>query len=68
MVNNDSVFNDKIYNLDKNMPLPYLTIESDGNPYPQIVEAKLEVFALQANRVGQLMADAKNNKNYISVS
>ena len=68
MVNKDSVFNDKIYDLDKNMPLPYLAIESDGNPYPQIVEAKLEIFALQANRVGQLMADAKNNKNYISVS
>ena len=58
-VNRDSVFGENIDKLDKNMPLPYLAIESDGNPYPQIVEARLEVFGLQARRVGEMMREAK---------
>ena len=58
-VNEDSVFGDDIHKLDKNMPLPYLAIESDGNPYPQIIEARLEVFALQAKRIGEMMRKAK---------
>ncbi|HOV14853.1 MAG TPA: hypothetical protein PK771_11245, partial [Spirochaetota bacterium] len=58
-VNEDSVFGDEIHNLDKNMPLPYLAIESDGNPYPQIIQARLEVFALQAKRIGEMMSKAK---------
>jgi predicted CoA-substrate-specific enzyme activase len=31
--------------------LPFLSIEADGNPYPQIVEARIESFALQAERL-----------------
>lgn len=31
--------------------LPFLAIESDGNPYPQIVEAKIEAFCLQIDRL-----------------
>jgi predicted CoA-substrate-specific enzyme activase len=31
--------------------LPFLSIESDGNPFPQIVDAKLEIFMLQAERL-----------------
>ncbi|MCK4797990.1 MAG: activase, partial [Spirochaetes bacterium] len=58
-VNRESVFGNDIDKLDKNMPLPYLAIESDGNPYPQIVEARLEVFALQARRVGEMMNEAR---------
>jgi len=54
-VNNDSVFGEDIKKLDPEMSLPYLSIESDGNPYPQIIEARLEVFALQAKRIGDLM-------------
>ncbi|MBN2515392.1 MAG: activase [Deltaproteobacteria bacterium] len=30
--------------------LPFLAIESDGNRFPQIIEAKLEAFLLQAER------------------
>lgn len=30
---------------------PYLAIETDGNPYPQMIEANLEAFILQAKRV-----------------
>ncbi len=58
-VNNDSVFGDNINKLDPEMSLPYLSIESDGNPYPQIIEARLEVFALQAKRIGEMMNKAK---------
>ena len=31
--------------------LPFLAIETDGNPFPQIIEAKLEAFCLQAGRL-----------------
>ena len=31
--------------------LPFLAIETDGNPFPQIIEARLEAFALQARRL-----------------
>jgi predicted CoA-substrate-specific enzyme activase len=34
-----------------NSPLPFLAIESDGNPFPQIIQAKLEVFLMQAARI-----------------
>lgn len=35
--------------------LPFLAIESDGNPFPQIITAKLEVFLSQAARLHQAM-------------
>ncbi len=35
--------------------IPFLTIETDGNVYPQIIEARLEAFALQAERAARLM-------------
>ncbi len=31
--------------------LPFFSIESDGNPFPQIVDARLEVFCLQVERL-----------------
>ncbi|TFH40014.1 MAG: hypothetical protein E4G96_08255 [Chrysiogenales bacterium] len=31
--------------------LPFLAIESDGNPFPQIITAKIEVFLMQALRL-----------------
>lgn len=31
--------------------LPFLSIETDGNPFPQVVEARLEAFCLQVERV-----------------
>jgi len=60
--NKESVFGDKVDTMDKEMPLPYLAIESDGNPYPQIVEARLEVIGLQAKRIGEMMNLAKKNE------
>ena len=35
--------------------LPFLAVESDGNPFPQIITAKLETFCLQARRVHEAM-------------
>lgn len=31
--------------------LPFLSLESDGNPFPQIVEARIEAFSLQVQRL-----------------
>lgn len=31
--------------------LPFLSIESDGNPFPQIIEAQIEAFCLQVERI-----------------
>jgi len=39
--------------------IPFLTLEVDGNPFPQLIESKLETFALQAARSFELM---KKNK------
>jgi len=37
--------------LSKHPALPFLSIESDGNPFPQVIEAKLEIFSMQVTRV-----------------
>ena len=36
--------------------LPLLCVETDGNPYPQLIEARLEAFCLQALRLHEAMA------------
>ncbi len=41
--------------------LPFLTIESDGNPFPQILEARIEAFCLQVERFYE-----KRNKHHRS--
>ena len=41
--------------LDKIPDIPFLAIESDGNPFPQIITAKLETFLLQAGRMHEEM-------------
>ncbi len=46
------------------MNIPFLTIESDGNVYPQVIEARMEAFALQAERIGNLMLEMRNNKKH----
>ncbi len=35
--------------------LPFLAIESDGSPFPQLINAKLEAFCLQAERLHERM-------------
>jgi predicted CoA-substrate-specific enzyme activase len=44
--------------------LPFLTIESDGNPFPQILEARIEAFCLQVER----FYDKRNRKRSIGVT
>jgi len=39
--------------------LPFLSIESDGNPFTQVTLAQFEVFCLQANRMHEKMQEAK---------
>ncbi len=40
--------------------LPFLPIESDGNPFTQVTLAQLEVFCLQANRMYERIKEAKD--------
>jgi predicted nucleotide-binding protein (sugar kinase/HSP70/actin superfamily) len=41
-------------------PLPFLSIETDGNAFPQLIEARLEAFCLQAARAHDKMMAAKS--------
>lgn len=43
--------------LEKYEDLPFLCIESDGNPFPQIITARLEAFTLQARRFHREMSN-----------
>ena len=38
--------------------LPFLAVESDGSPFPQLINAKLEAFCLRARRLHYQMMDA----------
>jgi len=35
--------------------LPFLAVESDGSPFPQMIEARIEAFLLQAERIHEMM-------------
>jgi len=41
--------------------LPFLAIESDGSPFPQLTNAKLETFFLQARRLHERMQTVRGN-------
>lgn len=44
--------------------LPFLAIESDGSPFPQLISAKLETFCLRAERLHKKMVAAgKKNRD-----
>lgn len=46
----------KLHSRYKNrMSIPFLTIESDGNVFPQNTEAKIETFLMQAENLSRLM-------------
>ena len=40
--------------------LPFLAIESDGSPFPQLINAKLETFCLRAQRLHKKMLKARS--------
>ncbi len=44
--------------LSRNQKLPFLAIETDGNAFPQIIEARLEAFTLQSRRLHEKILDA----------
>ena len=37
--------------------LPFLAVETDGNAFPQVIEARLEVFCLQAHRIHDMVME-----------
>ncbi|MDW7771359.1 MAG: acyl-CoA dehydratase activase [Desulfobulbaceae bacterium] len=39
--------------------LPFMAIETDGNLFPQLIEARLEAFCLQARRINEIMLAAR---------
>ncbi|MCI5225001.1 MAG: activase, partial [Candidatus Electrothrix sp. AR4] len=41
--------------LEKDRKLPFIAIETDGNPFPQLIEARMEAFCLQAERLNEQM-------------
>lgn len=42
--------------------LPFLSVECDGNPFSQILEARFETFILQAERLYKVMMNERKNK------
>ena len=40
--------------------LPFLAIESDGSPFPQLINAKLETFCLRAERLHRKMMTVRH--------
>ncbi len=40
--------------------LPFLSIESDGNPFPQTIEAQIEAFSLQVERAHKSVARSRD--------
>jgi len=47
----------------KDRKLPFLAIETDGNAFPQIIEARLEAFSLQAGRLHEEMLEESGHHN-----
>ena len=45
--------------LQEHPALPFLSIECDGNPFPLVVEAKLEIFCLQVERMHKVLQKHK---------
>jgi predicted nucleotide-binding protein (sugar kinase/HSP70/actin superfamily) len=43
--------------------LPFLAIETDGSPFPQLIQAKLEAFCLRAERLHAEMLKTKPLKD-----
>ncbi|MGE5474123.1 MAG: acyl-CoA dehydratase activase [Ignavibacteriales bacterium] len=45
--------------IEKYPNLPFLSIETDGNPFPQVIDIKLEAFALQVQRINEIVNSLK---------
>ncbi len=44
--------------------LPFLAIESDGSPFPQLIDAKIETFCLRAERLHHKMRGIETHSNF----
>lgn len=44
--------------------LPFLAVETDGNSFPQVIEARLEIFCLQVKRVHDRIQEVKTKGAY----
>jgi predicted nucleotide-binding protein (sugar kinase/HSP70/actin superfamily) len=44
--------------LNRERKLPFMAIETDGNLFPQLIEARLEAFCLQARRINEMMLES----------
>jgi predicted CoA-substrate-specific enzyme activase len=53
---------DQAHDFDDIGDLPFLAIETDGMPFPQIIEANLESFVLQAKRVQERLRQLKEKQ------
>ena len=47
--------------------LPFLSIESDGNPFPQIIEARIEAFCLQVERLHKKLNSEVNTSEGVRI-
>ncbi|MDD4335320.1 MAG: hypothetical protein PHY77_06900, partial [Desulfotomaculaceae bacterium] len=43
--------------------LPFIAVETDGNPFPQVIEARLEIFCLQVKRLHRQILEMKKDDN-----
>ena len=48
---------DNIEKFDPDQSMPFLPIETDGKSFPQVIEARLETFCLQARRMHEHLSD-----------
>jgi predicted CoA-substrate-specific enzyme activase len=64
LVSSNSKLIEKV--MEKHPALPFLSIESDGNIFPQIIEARLETFCLQVERLHHTIQKLKNNMDDIT--
>ncbi len=44
--------------------MPFLAIETDGGPFPQVIEARLETFVLQAKRLHAIMKQSSSARSF----
>ncbi|WP_341877009.1 acyl-CoA dehydratase activase [Defluviitalea saccharophila] len=51
--------------MEKHPALPFLSIETDGSVFPQIIEARLETFCLQVERLHNTVAKIRSETNKV---
>ncbi len=44
--------------------LPFIAVETDGNAFPQVIEARLEIFCLQVKRIHGRILEMKNGGRF----